>query len=67
MGIGADAAALLLARVDTPGESGAAEAADITAAISSLRHMSPYCDASAVCLTAMASGTCPAFRIDAVV
>jgi glycolate oxidase len=33
MGIGADAAALLLARVDTPGESGAAEAADIAAAM----------------------------------
>ena len=29
--------------------------------------MSPYWDASAVYLTAMASGTCPAFRIDAVV
>ncbi len=33
MGIGVDAAALLLARVDTPGESGAAEAADIAAAM----------------------------------
>jgi glycolate oxidase len=31
MGIEADAAALLLARIDTPGESGAAEAADIAA------------------------------------
>ena len=31
MGIGADATALLLARVDTPGDSGAAEAADIAA------------------------------------
>jgi glycolate oxidase len=31
MGIEADAAALLLARVDTPGDSGAAEAADIAA------------------------------------
>ena len=31
MGIEADATALLLARVDTPGESGAAEAADIAA------------------------------------
>jgi glycolate oxidase len=31
MGIEADAAALLLSRVDTPGESGAAEAADIAA------------------------------------
>jgi glycolate oxidase len=33
MGIEADAMALLLARVDTPGESGAAEAADIAAAM----------------------------------
>ena len=31
LGIEADAAALLLARIDTPGESGAAEAADIAA------------------------------------
>jgi glycolate oxidase len=33
LGIEADAAALLLARIDTPGESGAAEAADIAAAM----------------------------------
>ena len=34
MGIEADATALLLARVDTPGDSGAAEAADIAATMS---------------------------------
>jgi glycolate oxidase len=33
LGIEADATALLLARIDTPGESGAAEAADIAAAM----------------------------------
>jgi glycolate oxidase len=33
MGLEADATALLLARIDTPGESGAAEAADIAAAM----------------------------------
>ena len=37
MGIEADAAALLLARVDTPGDSGAAEAADIAATMSRRR------------------------------
>jgi Melibiase/Glycosyl hydrolase family 36 C-terminal domain len=39
----------------------------LSASCSSLRHMSPYWDASAAYRTAMPSGTCPALRMEAVV
>jgi glycolate oxidase len=41
LGIGADAGALLLARVDTPGDSGAAEAAAIAATMAVDRDQPP--------------------------